>query len=106
MVAGGQAANASAKAALAAASSAVASSAAPDAVKVHGVSARPVVISSPASVNTTALLVLVPTSRPMKSVLRISIPCTCELGTCELAHLDNDGYSCVSLVNCQGVSLR
>src|SRR5258705_9728844 len=101
MVAGGQAANAPAKAALAAASSAVASTSAPEAVKVHGVSARPVVISSPASVNTTALLVLVPTSRPMRSVLRISIPCTCEL-----AHLDNDGYSCVSLVNCQGVSLR
>ena len=45
-----------------------------EAVNIHGVSARPVATASPASVNTTALLVWVPTSRPTKSVLRISIP--------------------------------
>src|SRR6202171_529785 len=97
---GGQACSASANAALAAASRALASSSAPEAVKDHGVSARPVAIASPASVNTTALLVLVPTSRPTKSVLRISVPCTCEV-----CPLDIDGYSCVSLADCQeGVS--
>src|SRR6202165_5276310 len=97
---GGQAPSASANAAVAAASRALASSSAPEAVNDHGVSARPLAIASPASVNTTALLVLVPTSRPTKSVLRISIPCAYEL-----AYMDTDGYSCVSLADCQeGVS--
>ena len=51
----------------------MASSSAPEAVNVHGVSARPDATGSPSSVNTTALLVVVPTSRPTNSVLRISI---------------------------------
>src|SRR4051794_1239636 len=78
---GGQAPSACANAALAAASRALASSSAPDAVKDHGVWARPLAIASPASVNTTALLVWVPTSRPTISMLRISILVERELAT-------------------------
>src|SRR6476619_5966022 len=92
----GQSDSASDTAAFAAVSRAPASSSAPVGVNVHGVSARPDATVSPSSVNTTALLVFVPTSRPTKSMLCISIP-----WLCDLAHLDNDGYSCIQLEICQ-----
>ena len=68
---GGHSESASATAALAAFSNSVGSSSAPE--LVHGVSARPDATGSPSSVKTTALLVVVPTSRPTNSLLRISI---------------------------------
>src|SRR5215831_8247168 len=92
----GQSVNASATADFAAFSNAMASSSAPVDVNVHGVAARPEATGTPASVNTTALVVWVPTSRPTKNMFRISFP-----WRCDLAHLDNDGYSCVSLLDCQ-----
>src|SRR5712671_2297969 len=98
---GGQSLNASATADLAASKRAIASSSAPVDVNVHGVAARPDETGSPASVNTTALLVWVPTSRPTKNMSRISLP-----WLCDLAHLDNDGYSCISLVDCQEARTR
>ncbi len=75
MTPGGQSSNASATADLAASSRAFASSSAPEVVTVHGVVARPDATGSPSRVNTTALLVVVPTSRPTNRV-----PCMSLLG--------------------------
>ena len=51
------------------------------------------------AVNTTALLVVVPTSRPTNSV-----PCMSLLDRRGLVELESDGYSCVSLEHCQGTA--